>query len=79
MATVLRMLRTVRGEALDFVAARLGSYKKPTLSTAERFPHQAGPRLRKALSRYYRVPWSQLAKSVSPDAIAKLIIAHVQS
>jgi hypothetical protein len=77
-ATVLRTLRTLRGESLDLIGAELG-FKKSTLSTCERFPDTAGPKLRRALERRYSLPWRSLSKEIDGTALAAAIAAQLIS
>lgn len=74
----MRMLRALRGDSLDYVGETLG-YKKSTLSTVERYPEQAGKKLRRALSDYYGCTWVQLCKPVEGSAVAAALCKSLKS
>jgi hypothetical protein len=71
--TALRILLALRGESLDSLGCRIG-YRKGTLSTASRFPDTAGPKLRKALSKYLDLPWHILSAPCTRETIASAFI-----
>lgn len=64
MTTVMRFIRLVRGESLDAIGSKLG-FQKSTLSTCERFPDAAGPKLRKALALHYGANWKLIASPIT--------------
>ena len=72
---LMRVLRTLRLESLDFVGGQI-NYSKAALSAAECHPHTAGKKLRKALERYYGVPggWNLLASTVTGSALADQLL-----
>jgi hypothetical protein len=71
--TVLRILRQIRGESLDAIGSKLG-FQKSTLSTAERYPESAGPRLRKSLERHYDAQWKVLAASLTRETLSSALL-----
>lgn len=71
----MRLIRQLRGETLEEIGASL-NFRKSTLSSAERFPSEAGPRLRKALECHYGVSYAVLQKPISGSAIADSIISE---
>jgi len=80
LTTVLRTLRVLREDSsLDAICAQIGSCKKSTLSTCERWPDQAGPRLRKKLEKLYSCPWAILASELSGDVVSAAIVTSLTS
>jgi hypothetical protein len=72
---LMRVLRTLRSESLDFVGGQI-NYSKAALFGAECHPHTAGKNLRKALERYHGVPggWNLLASAVTGSALADQLL-----
>lgn len=76
--TVLRWLRLAKGESLLEVGAHL-NFRQSVLSQAERFPNEAGMRLRRALEAHYDAPWQLLSQRIDAgEAIASAIVHALQ-
>jgi transcriptional regulator with XRE-family HTH domain len=71
--TYLRAVRLLHGTSLDALASAIGA-QKSTISTAERYPDTAGPRLRKKLSRHFGIPWATLQRTGEGNKLAAAII-----
>jgi hypothetical protein len=70
----MRVLRRLKNESLDRLGASIGGVEKSTLSSVERYPNQAGPRLRKRLEKHYDCPWSILSSEVTGDVVATALL-----
>jgi hypothetical protein len=71
MLSVLKILRLLRNESLDHVAAEV-AVGKGWLSTCERFSERhVGKSLRQRLEAYYSIPWGTLSKKLDNVSLAR--------